>query len=320
MWVMGLWIGNDRPWARGRQRLIAGPSLAWASATIRSSADRLWLFSAFAVALLRTASTSWAACCGMNFSRAAASSTGRPLIAATTRLALRVEPRRYLAVAETRTVGRLLLQRRRSLGVLAVPAVVAGVGELAEAMADHVLGHVDRDVLLAVVDRDRVADERREDHRRARPGLDDLALVASVHLLDPPLEAELDERALLDGTGHLRPPFLLAVARADDQPPGRLGPAGPVAHRRLAPWRLGRHPGRGLALAAAVGMVARVHDDAADLRSLAQMTGPPGLAEILVLVIEVADLAHGGHAPDRDPAHLARRHPDGREVAFLGQE
>src|SRR4051812_23918859 len=203
---MGLWIGNARPWARGRQRLIDGPSLAWASATIKSSADRLWLFSALAVALFRTASTSWAACCGMNLRRAAASSTGRPLIAATTRLALRVEPRRYLAVADTRTGGRLLLQRRRSLGVLAVPAVVAGVGELAEAMADHVLGHVDRDVLLAVVDRDGVADERRKDHRRARPRLHDLALIAPVHLLDPPLEAELDERALLDGTGHLRPP------------------------------------------------------------------------------------------------------------------
>ena len=50
---------------------------------------------------------------------------------------------------------RLLLQRGRALGVLAVPAVVAGGGELAEAMADHVLGHVDRDVLLAVVDGDR---------------------------------------------------------------------------------------------------------------------------------------------------------------------
>src|SRR3954470_7164171 len=139
----------------------------------------------------------------MNGSRPAPSSTERPRIAATTRLALRVEPRRYLAVAETRTVSRLLLQRRRSLGVLAVPAVVAGVGELAEAMADHVLGHVDRDVLLAVVDRDRVADERREDHRRPRPGLHDLLLVEPIHLLDPPLEAELDERALLDRTRHL---------------------------------------------------------------------------------------------------------------------
>src|SRR6476661_929526 len=250
---MGLWIGNARPWARGRQRLIVGPSFAWASATIRSSAERLWLFSALAVAPFSTASTSWAAGCGMNRSSAAASSTGRPLIAATTRLALRVEPRRYLAVAETRTGPRLLLQGRRSLGVLAVPAIGAGVGELAEAMADHVLGHVDRDVLLAVVDRDRVADERREDDRRARPGLDDLLLVALVHLLDPPLEAELDERALLDGTGHLRPPFLLAVTRADDQPPGRLRPAGAVAHGGLAPRRLGRHARRGLALTAAMG-------------------------------------------------------------------
>src|SRR5882672_4395583 len=188
MWVMGLWIGNARPWARGRQRLIVGPSFAWASATIRSSADRLWLFSALAVALFSTASTSWAACCGMNRSRAAASSTGRPLIAATTRLAFRVEPRRYLAVAETRTVLRLLFQRGRALGVLAVPAVVAGVGELAETVADHVLGHVDRDVLLAVVHGDRVTDERRKDDRRPRPGLDDLLLVALVHLLDPPLE------------------------------------------------------------------------------------------------------------------------------------
>src|SRR5262249_62320118 len=92
---------------------------------------------------------------------------------------------------------------RRTLGGVAVRAVGSGVAELAEAVADHVLGHVDRDVLLAVVDRDRVADERREDDGRTRPGLHDLLLVALVHLLDPPLEAELDERALLDRTGHV---------------------------------------------------------------------------------------------------------------------
>jgi hypothetical protein len=28
MWVIGLWMGNARPWARGRQRFIVGPSLA----------------------------------------------------------------------------------------------------------------------------------------------------------------------------------------------------------------------------------------------------------------------------------------------------
>src|SRR5687767_8171574 len=118
MWVMGLWIGNARPWARGRQRLIVVPSSAIASATIRSSADRLWLFSALAVALLSTRATSRAAACGMNCRIELASSTGLPLMTAVTRRTLRVEPRRYLAVADTRIVG--LLQRRRSLGVLAV--------------------------------------------------------------------------------------------------------------------------------------------------------------------------------------------------------
>src|SRR6476646_600592 len=196
MWVIGLWIGNARPWARGRQRLMVGPSFAIASKTIRSSADRLWLFSALAVALFSTRATSAAAFCGMNRRSAAASSTGLPLIASVTRRVLRVEARRYLAVAVTRIIG--LLQRRRSIGVLAVPAVVAGRAELTEPMADHVLGHVDRDVLLAVVDGDGVADEGREDHGRTRPRLDDLLLVALVHLLDPAEKAGLDERAFLD--------------------------------------------------------------------------------------------------------------------------
>src|SRR3954454_21317791 len=146
----------------------------------------------------------------MNRRSAAASSPCLPLIASVTRRVLRVEARRYLAVAETRTVG-TLLQRRRAVGVLAMPAIVAGRAELTEPVADHVLGHVDRDVLVAVVDGDGVADERREDHRRSRPGLDDLLLVARVHLLDAAEETGLDERALLDGTGHLLlPPRLLA--------------------------------------------------------------------------------------------------------------
>src|SRR3954451_16602504 len=157
-------MGNDRPWARGFQRFMVGPSSARASTTTRSSADRLWLFSALAVALFSTAATSRAACWGMKRRRAAASSTGLPTMTRVTRLALRVEPRRYLAVADTRTVLALLLERRRPLGVLAVPAVVAGGGDRPEPVADHVFGHVDGDVLLAVVDGNGVADEVREDH------------------------------------------------------------------------------------------------------------------------------------------------------------
>src|SRR4029079_5576133 len=110
------------------------------------------------------------------------------------------------------------------------------------------------------------------------------------------------------------------MAGSDDQPSGRLGATGPIAHRRLAPRRLGRHPRGGLALPAAARMVTRVHDRARDLRALAQVAGPAGLAEVLVLVVEVADLADRGHAPDRDAPHLAGRHPHGGEVALLGEE
>ena len=46
--------------------------------------------------------------------------------------------------------------------------------ELAELVADHVLGHVDRDELLAVVHRERVPDHLGDHRRSARPGLDDL--------------------------------------------------------------------------------------------------------------------------------------------------
>src|SRR5439155_19197777 len=106
----------------------------------------------------------------------------------------------------------------------------------------------------------------------------------------------------------------------DDQTPGRLGPPGAIAHGGLAPRGLGRHPGRGLALATAVRMVARIHDDASDLGPLAQVAGAARLAEVLILVVEIADLADGGHATDRDAPHLARGKPDRGELTFLGQQ
>src|SRR6478735_5635405 len=107
------------------------------------------------------------------------------------------------------------------------------------------------------------------------------------------------------------------MPRTDDETPGRLGPSGAVAHGGLAPRGLRRHPGRGLAFTSTVRMVARVHDDPTDLRALAEMPGAAGLAEVLVLVIEVADLADGGHAAHRHAAHLTRRQADGGEVALL---
>src|SRR5688572_18342338 len=108
------------------------------------------------------------------------------------------------------------------------------------------------------------------------------------------------------------------MPRSDDQTSGRLGPPGAIAHGGLAPRGLGRHPGRGLALATAVRMVARVHDDPTDLRALAHVPGATGLTEVLVLVVQVADLSDGGHATHRDAPHLARRHADRAVVALLG--
>src|SRR5512146_506238 len=72
--------------------------------------------------------------------------------------------------------------------------------------------------------------------------------------------------------------LLLADPRSDDQAARGLGATGPIAHRRLAPRRLGRHPRRRLAFASAVRMVSRVHHHAADLGPLAQMPSPARLA------------------------------------------
>src|SRR3954469_1833974 len=87
--------------------------------------------------------------------------------------------------------------------VLHVPAVGAGRGELPELVTDHRVGHEHRDVLAAVVHRDRVADHLGHDHRAARPGLDDVVaalLVLHVHLLH---QVVVHEGALLQTAWHV---------------------------------------------------------------------------------------------------------------------
>ena len=58
----------------------------------------------------------------------------------------------------------------------------AGRSEFSQLVPNHLFGHVDRNVLLAVVHSDRMPDEHREDHGSPRPGLDVLLLVALVLL------------------------------------------------------------------------------------------------------------------------------------------
>ncbi len=99
------------------------------------------------------------------------SATSRPLSAD------RRTPRRIALVS---IVGSLLL----GLLVGRVTLERAGQREFAELVADHLVGHIHRHVLLAVVHGDRQADEVGQDRRTARPGLDRLLVLGRGGLLD----------------------------------------------------------------------------------------------------------------------------------------
>src|SRR4051812_30405262 len=80
-----------------------------------------------------------------------------------------------------------------------------GRGELAELVADHVLGHVQLDEVPPVMDGEVLADELGHDGAGAGPGLDRLAVpgvLGLVHLLEQPLD---DVRALLQRASHGSP-------------------------------------------------------------------------------------------------------------------
>src|SRR3954471_23218246 len=197
--------------------------------------------------------------------------------------------------------------------------------ELAELVADHRVGHEDRHVLAAVVHRDRVADHRGDDHRAARPRLDDVVaalVVLGVHLLH---QVVVDERTLLQAARHVSTSLsascsaLLAGPAATDD----LGVGGLALARttlRLAPRRDRVATTGGLALTTAVGVVDGVHDDAAHGRALALPAHPAGLAPVDVGLLGVAHLADGRAAARVDVTDLAGRHAQLRHAGVLGNE
>src|SRR5439155_13263503 len=211
-----------RPRARARQRLSTGPSSTKAAFTTRSSPIRLWFASAFATAERSSFSTSRAAARSVNASTVRASGTVRPRMCSTTSRALRGEIRTHFAAARTSCRSTALIctdlvwpapvNIRRvacSRDALHLHLAIAGVGaesprrsELAELVADHLLGDEDRDVLAPVVDRDRVPDHLREDGGGPRPGANHVLRARGVHLLDSLEQTLLDERALLRRAAH----------------------------------------------------------------------------------------------------------------------
>src|SRR5690606_14598497 len=86
------------------------------------------------------------------------------------------------------------------LGLLVgrVTVIGTGRGELAELVADHVFGHENRDVLLAVVNAEGHANELRQDRRAAAPDLDHFAAAGGEGLLGLLEHVAVDKRPLPD--------------------------------------------------------------------------------------------------------------------------
>src|SRR5690606_28461365 len=203
-------------------------------------------------------------------------------------------------------------------GLLVATVTLEGTGEreLAEPVADHVLVDQDRDVHLAVVHGDGQADHLRQDHRTTRPGLDRLLVAAlrGLHLLE---QVVVNEGTLLERTCH----GLSTPAIAHDELLGALVLARLVTLGRHAPRR---HRMRvalaGAAFTAAVRVVDRVHGGATNGRANAAPTLGARLAQLLQVVLAVADLADGGAAVGRHLAHLAGAQAQGGVGTLAGDQ
>src|SRR6476469_4407125 len=232
----------------------------------------------------------------------------------------------YLCSSRKRSSQALCASRKRS-SPLSLPVVLdvtlerAGRCELAELVPDHRLGDEHRNMLAAVVHRERMPDGVGDDGRPTRPGLDDLLAVLLVLDVDLLEQMVVDERTLLEAAWHrLLLPVLLAGAPAsDDELVARfVGLAG--AALGLTPRADRVTAAGGLALAAAVRVVDRVHHDTTDGGALALPPHTAGLTPVDVGLLGVTHLANRGAAAHVDAADLTGRHTHGGVGAFLTEQ
>src|SRR5947209_1568506 len=109
----------------------------------------------------------------------------------------------------------------------------------------------------------------------------------------------------------------LFASPAHDELIGALVVACLVATGGLAPGRDRMASAGGLTFTTAVRMVDRVHGNAAVYRFFPEPAITSGFANRNVLMVYVADLAHGRHAVNQNFAGLAGRQFDQRVVAFF---
>src|SRR6266545_4330821 len=276
---------------------------------MRSSTSRSWLFSALAIADSRHLRTSRAMRLRENSRSASAAATFLPRISAASRLSFCGETRSMRATAfasfspSRRSRARLLIA-----GSLASHALRLAVGrvavegarrrELAELVADHLLGDQHRNVLLPVVDAERQADELRQDGRAPAPDLDHLVATGPPRLLRLLQEVAVDERTFPNRTRHSGPRLLLLprVAARNDELGGGLVPARLLALGREPPRRHRVAAAGGTAFAAAVRVIDRIHRHAAIVRPPAEPARTTRLADRNVHMVGVRHRADGGHA------------------------
>src|SRR4051794_94172 len=222
--------------------------------------------------------------------------------------------------ASRRSAACLPISASSRLLVAGMAVEGAGRRELAEFVADHVLGHQHRDEFVAVIDPERQPDELREDRRAPRPRPDNLVAPRTTRLFRLLQHIAVDERAFPNRGCHALSPLLSRLlAAADDQPVRRLVLTRLLALGRLAPRRHRMPSPRRLAFAAAMRMVDRVHRDAAHRRPATEPAIAAGLADYDVLVIRVRHgsdrrAAFGAHHP-----HLAGGHAQER-IALLASD
>src|SRR5262245_44311641 len=197
MWLSRFTMRLPRPLARAWNRFATGAASTSMRATLSSSMSASWLCSAFAIADSSTLRTMRAPFLVVYASVATASPTDRRLTRRAPRRHAWRELRAWRSVAETCIV---LLRDRLDLLGRGVALENPGRRELAELVADHVLGDEHRHVLAAVVHGDREADHVRQDHRAPRPGLDRAAVVLVPRRLHLLREVQVHERALLQRT------------------------------------------------------------------------------------------------------------------------
>src|ERR1700730_2927844 len=112
----------------------------------------------------------------------------------------------------------------------------------------------------------------------------------------------------------------LGWSASDDHVRGLLVAPRPVTERWLAPRGLRIAPCAGAALAPTVRVVEGVHRHAADRGALAPPAALAGFADVLVLVLDIADLADGGVAEHGDAPDFTGWHPDLGVIALARQQ